>query len=139
MAGLSKSRFLVGLRCSKRLWWMVHEPEAPELAGEVNAGVRQRGRALGMLAREYVPGGVLIDLPHSGITARIEATALALAEGAPVVYEASFAAGGAFASVDILERRCATFRGWLPSSPRSGRASLTYCPSLRTIAGVAGG
>ena len=31
---LSKSRFLIGLQCAKRLWWTVHEPDAPELVVE---------------------------------------------------------------------------------------------------------
>lgn len=29
--GLSKSRVMAGLQCHKLLWWMVHEPTAPEL------------------------------------------------------------------------------------------------------------
>jgi len=29
---LSKSRIMTGLQCHKLLWWMVHEPAAPELA-----------------------------------------------------------------------------------------------------------
>jgi hypothetical protein len=28
---LSKSRFVVGRHCHKRLWWQTHEPDAPEL------------------------------------------------------------------------------------------------------------
>ncbi|MEI9948248.1 MAG: DUF2779 domain-containing protein [Pseudomonadota bacterium] len=47
----------------------------------------------------------MIDLPHYEIAARVVATAKAIGDGAQVVYEASFRAGGAFAAVDILERR----------------------------------
>jgi len=32
--GLSKSRVIAGLQCHKLLWWMVHEPEAPELQAD---------------------------------------------------------------------------------------------------------
>ncbi len=102
---VSKSRYLIGLQCSKRLWWTVEEPDAPELAVEANAVALERGRQLGELARAHVPGGVLIDLPPWELDARVAATAKALAEGASVVYEASFRAGGGFASVDILERK----------------------------------
>jgi hypothetical protein len=28
---LSKSRFCCGLQCVRQLWWLVHEPSAPEL------------------------------------------------------------------------------------------------------------
>ncbi len=96
---------MIGLQCQKRLWWTVNEPDAPELAVEGNAVALDRGRQVGELARARVPGGVLIDLPHYEIGTRVAATAKALGDGAPVVYEASFEAGGAFASVDILERK----------------------------------
>jgi hypothetical protein len=100
-----KSRYLIGLQCSKRLWWTVHEPEAPELAVNENVVTLDRGRRVGELAREHVPGGVLIELPPWEPDARVAATAQALAGGASVVYEASFKAGGGFASIDILERK----------------------------------
>ena len=60
---------------------------------------------MGALARTYVPGGVLVDLPHDAYEQRLEATREALARGAPAVYEAAFRADGVFVSVDILERR----------------------------------
>jgi predicted RecB family nuclease len=103
LKNISKSRFLLGQQCAKQLWWTVHEPDAPDLAADADAVVR--GRGVGALAREHVPGGVLIDLPHFEIEARLAATKNALAAGAGVIYEASFAAGGVFASVDILERK----------------------------------
>ena len=31
---ISKSRFCVGLQCLRRLWWEVHEPDAPELRAD---------------------------------------------------------------------------------------------------------
>src|SRR5271157_923999 len=103
---LSKSRFMAGIQCAKQLWWRVHEPAAPELLPD-DAQVRifARGHRVGEVAHTYVPGGVLIDLPHDEMAARVAATAKALADGAPVIYEASFVADGVFVSVDILERR----------------------------------
>jgi len=103
-SSLSKSRYIVGLQCAKRLWWTVNEPDAPELTVDTNAVALNRGRQVGELARQHVPGGVLIDLPTWELDARVGTTAQALADGASVVYEASFKAGGGFASVDILER-----------------------------------
>ena len=101
---LSKSRYLTGLQCLKRLWWSVREPQAPELLAGSEAVQLVRGRAVGELAQRQVPGGVLLDLPHYALAERVAATARALAEGATAVYEASFEAGGGFVSVDILER-----------------------------------
>ncbi|MGH9364297.1 MAG: DUF2779 domain-containing protein [Thermoanaerobaculia bacterium] len=103
---LSKSRYVSGLQCPKMLWWMVHEPDAPELAvSDELQVIFDRGQRVGELARTYVPGGVLIDFPHNEVERRAEATERALADGAQVVYEASFLEDGIFVAVDILERR----------------------------------
>lgn len=103
---LSKSKYLAGVQCSKLLWWTVHEPDSPELVGDDGLqAIFARGHRVGELARGHVPGGVLIDVPHRALDARVAATAKALAEGARAVYEASFFEDGIFVAVDILERR----------------------------------
>jgi hypothetical protein len=84
---------------------MVHEPEAPELQPDAVLLDRlAQGQQVGKLARERFPGGVLIDLPHYEVEARLEATAAALASGAPAIFEASFVADEVFVAVDVLER-----------------------------------
>lgn len=103
---LSKSRFLSGLQCPKKLWWEVHEPDAPELTPDAGLqSIFDRGTRVGEAARAFVPGGVLIDLPHHEIDRRVAETRNALASGAPVIYEASFLEDGVFVAADILERR----------------------------------
>src|SRR5664279_5419879 len=103
---LSKSRYTAGLQCLKQLWWRVHEPDAPELvADEGLQAIFTRGRKVGELARAQIPGGVLIDLPYYDFEEKVAATARALADGAPSIYEASFLEDGVFVAVDILERR----------------------------------
>jgi predicted RecB family nuclease len=100
---------MLGLQCPKLLWWTVHEPDATELdGGDDDHVVLDRGIRVGELAREYVPGGVLID-QNLDIPDRIAATELAIDQGAPVIYEASVAVAGVFVSVDILERHRAGF------------------------------
>src|SRR5689334_4725732 len=102
---LSKSRFTSGLQCHRQLWWRVHEPDATELVPDVvTRKLFDQGARIGELARTYVPGGVLIDLPHDSFEERVAATRKALAEGAPVVYEASFVADGVYVAVDIVEK-----------------------------------
>lgn len=103
---LSKSRYTAGLQCHKLLWWRVHEPEAPELTPGRELQARfDQGSRVGAAARDYVPGGVLIDLPYDQMKEKVAATRRALDSGARVVYEASFFADRVFAAVDILERR----------------------------------
>lgn len=97
---------MAGLQCHKRLWWQVHEPAAPELAIDPHLqAVFDRGHRVGALARERVPGGVLIDLPYDAYEERLAATRQALEQGAPAVFEAAFRADSVYVSVDILERR----------------------------------
>ena len=103
---LSKSRYTSGLQCPKLLWWRVYEPDARELvADDATQALFTRGQRIGELARAYVPGGVLIDLPYFEFDLRVAATATALADGASAVYEACFFEDGVFVAVDILERR----------------------------------
>jgi len=107
---LSKSRFVAGLQCAKQLWWRVHEPEAEELVPDpATERIFARGHQVGAAAREHVPGGVLIDLPHWDVHGRVAATRAALGRGERVIYEASFLEDGVFVSIDILERRGDTF------------------------------
>jgi predicted RecB family nuclease len=108
--GLSKSRFTSGLQCHKQLWWRVHEPAAPELVPDASQQVRfDNGTQVGVVARGYVPGGTLIDLPHTDYEGKLAATQRAMEAGVPAIYEASFSADGVFVAVDILQRES---RGW---------------------------
>jgi predicted RecB family nuclease len=108
---LSKSRFVTGLQCHKQLWWQVHEPDAPELKPDLlQQALFDQGHVVGAVARSYVPGGRLVDVPHRAFAERLAATAAALRDGVPAVYEAAFAAGGVFAAVDILVREGDRFR-----------------------------
>src|SRR5437867_825272 len=102
---------MAGLQCHKLLWWMVHEPTAPELELDDQAqSSMDRGTRVGEIARSYVPGGVVIDLPHNAYDERVAITRQALEDHAPVVYEAAFRAGGVFVAVDILKRDGRSFR-----------------------------
>ncbi|MGD2134864.1 MAG: DUF2779 domain-containing protein [Gemmatimonadales bacterium] len=102
---LSKSRFVAGWQCHKLLWWRVHEPDAPELEPDVVLQDRfDQGVQVGALARDWFPGGVLIDLPHDAGADRVAATRAAIDAGAPAIFEATFIEDGVFVAVDVLER-----------------------------------
>jgi len=102
---LSKSRYLNGLQCHKQLWWRVHEPDAAELVPDkAQQNLFEQGREVGARAREYVPGGALIDLPFYQYDNKVAATRTALEREPKAVYEAWFLADNTYVGVDILER-----------------------------------
>src|SRR5580658_427814 len=58
---ISKSKFVAGCQCLKRVYLQVHEPElAAEPDGTGNAVIEQ-GREIGMLARKLFPSGIEVD------------------------------------------------------------------------------
>jgi hypothetical protein len=60
---------------------------------------------VGEVARTFIPGGELIDLPFDRKRDRIAATQRSLERGADVLYEGSFEGEGVYAAVDILQRK----------------------------------
>ena len=55
---LSKSTFMYGCQCPKRLWMHKFQPEERDEETEVQSAIFQSGTNVGMLARELFPGGV---------------------------------------------------------------------------------
>ena len=103
---LSKSRYCSGIQCTKLLWWLVHEPDAPELEADAALqAVFDQGHRVGDLAQERFPGGVLVDAEYWNVKEKVEQTKRAIADGAPAIFEASFVADDVFVAVDVLERR----------------------------------
>ncbi len=77
MPPLTKTDFVSGARCLKKVWWEVHEPDAPELKPDPSQRWRmEQGKEVGLRARQEVPG------------AR---------------YETSLVTGALYARADILE------------------------------------
>lgn len=102
---LSKSRFLSGRQCLKRLYFQIHEPElasAPDGAGE---SVLQQGHEVGMLARQLFPGGIEVDGLGS-LERAVRATKELLANPeVPAIFEGTFQCQGVVVKSDILRRQ----------------------------------
>ena len=54
---ISKSKFVAGCQCVKRLYWQVHEPELAAEPDAADQAIMQQGHEVGMLARQLFPGG----------------------------------------------------------------------------------
>ena len=103
---LSKSKFVAGVQCLKRLYLQVHQPE---LAGEVDEEQQARleqGREVGILAQSAFPGGVLVDFGADNLDAALVQTRNLLADSTvPAIFEATFQHRDVLVRVDILQRR----------------------------------
>jgi hypothetical protein len=109
MPWLTKSRFLMGLQCPKRLWFEVHEPleeggddEATDSMALVN------GRIFDRLVQDLLPGVVISR--DAGVSAAIAETRRLFAAGAPeIVHQAAFKAGDLAVVADVLRRNGRAF------------------------------
>ncbi len=104
MMRISKSKFVAGVQCLKRLYLQVHQPE---LATEPNAAAEaiiQQGREVGLLARQMFPGGVEVG-DHRSLDEAIRATRELVANReVPAIFEGVFEHQNALVKVDILHR-----------------------------------
>jgi hypothetical protein len=100
--GISKSRFVAGMQCAKRLYLQVHRPQLAEPTNKVHL---DEGTAVGVLARGLFPGGVLVDIAndHSSDAVRFTRELLNNSE-VPAIFEATFAWDGVLVRVDVLRR-----------------------------------
>lgn len=102
---LSKSKFLSGLQCHKRLYLDIHHPQ---LATPPDAGTQamlDMGTEVGELARRRFPGGRLVAAGYRQTEAALAQTAELLAdESVPAIFEAAILADGVLIRADILER-----------------------------------
>src|SRR6266403_453338 len=58
---ITKTKFLAGTQCLKRLYFTVHAPELAVQPDESSQSIIEQGREVGLLAREIFPGGVAVE------------------------------------------------------------------------------
>ena len=102
---ISKSKFVAGCQCLKRLYWQVHEPELAAEPDAASEPIIQQGHEVGMLARQLFPGGVAVR-SDGGLDAAVRTTRdLVANREIPALFEATFEHGGVLVRVDVLHRR----------------------------------
>lgn len=69
--GISKSKFVAGLQCPKRLYLQVHQPQLAKVTDQFN---KDQGTAVEVLARNLFPGGVLVDVDRNHVAQAVRAT-----------------------------------------------------------------
>jgi hypothetical protein len=58
---ISKSKFMAGVQCPKRLYLLVHDPQLAAQSGGADEAIIEQGIEVGLLARQLFPGGVEPD------------------------------------------------------------------------------
>lgn len=106
MKTLSKSRFVSGIQCDKKLWFDFYRKELkPEIDDQTQA-VFDLGHRIGILAQEMFPNGKdATPENYSDLKPSIENTEKWISEKVKTVYEATFSAKNAFCMLDILHRK----------------------------------
>jgi len=99
---LTKSRFLAGKQCPKRLWQQCHVPLEN---GNGSSPITEAGLAVGRLAHRLFPNGVVAWTEGQTASQAIAATSAFFDDEAiPAIFEAALCVDRLFARVDILER-----------------------------------
>jgi len=101
---LTKSKFIAGAQCLKRLYLLVHEPELAAQADESAESIIAQGRQVGLLAQELFPGGVAVECGNREAAIRATRELIANPE-IPAIFEGAFEHKDVFMRVDILQRR----------------------------------
>ena len=100
---LSKSKYVSGIQCHKRLWLQKHKPQ---LIPPTDAATQARfdaGNTIGELAQNLFPGGKELAFPEDrDFSSMLEATKDYLEQGVPAIFEAAFQEAGVLVLCDIL-------------------------------------
>ena len=103
---LSKSKFVAGVQCLKRLYWQVYQPDLAAETDDQTQFIMDQGNAVGIEAQKAFPGGVLVEADHQHVREALEETAQLMANPqVPAVFEAALEHDGVLVRVDILERQ----------------------------------
>jgi len=100
---LTKSRYIAGLQCLRRLWLRVHDPEPYEEPAP--GSPLDIGDEIGRKAHLLFPGGIEVtEEPWEHREAVARTAALMADANVPAIFEAAFEYDGIRIRVDVLER-----------------------------------
>lgn len=105
---LTKSRYLSGLQCHKRLWY---EENHPDRAADTSISQRRifdQSKKVGILARSCFPEGVLINTTDPANA--VEQTKVAIEHGDAYIFEAAFIFNDVLVRCDILQKDANSWR-----------------------------
>lgn len=106
MKNLSKSKFLSGIQCDKKLWFDFYRKDLKWPTDDQTQAVFDLGHRIGLLAQKMFPNGKdATPEDYSNLQPSIENTKKWISEKVETIYEATFTANNAFCMLDILHRK----------------------------------
>jgi hypothetical protein len=100
-SSLSKTNFMSGLQCFKRLWLQVKDPSKQLKLTKSQQRIINQGIEVGLYARKQFPNGLLI---YGEGAEAIQQTQQALQSGITCLFEAAFLFDDVFIRCDILQQ-----------------------------------
>jgi hypothetical protein len=104
-SSLSKSRFMNGLQCPKRLYLETWHRELASPPSPALQRIFDTGHRVGELACKRYPEGILVEGDFRQPERALEHTRKLLDQGATVLFEPAFLFDGIFVRVDIFQKR----------------------------------
>jgi predicted RecB family nuclease len=102
---LSKSKFIAGLQCLKRVYLEVHRPQLATPPDPSTQAMLDMGTEIGVLAQRRFPGGAIVTAGYRQREAALAQTAALLEDPTvPAIFEAALQYDDVLVRVDILER-----------------------------------
>ncbi len=105
MKTLSKSKFVSGIQCDKKLWFDFYRKDLKLPTDDQTQAVFDLGHRIGILAQEIFPNGKdATPEDYSNLKPSIGSTQKWISEKVETIYEATFSAKNTFCMLDILHR-----------------------------------
>jgi predicted RecB family nuclease len=102
---ISKSKYVAGIQCPKRLYLKVHNPELGAAPSVSELALLSQGSVVGEVARLRFPGGVLVHYDNTELDQASELTNTLISDSTvPAIFEATFETGNVLVRVDVLQR-----------------------------------
>jgi predicted RecB family nuclease len=102
---LSKSKYISGNQCHKKLYLEIHSPELATEFDKQAQAIMDMGTEVGELARKRFPGGVLVAHDRTQIPQALQETAALIRDpSVTAIYEGTFKFDDVLVRVDVLER-----------------------------------
>jgi len=100
---LSKSRFVSGAQCEKKLFFDAYREDLKPPTTEAKQAIFDTGHTVGALAQQAYPGGMdASEYINGDWDIALNRTKQWLTESIQTIYEATFSTAGGFAALDIL-------------------------------------